>query len=222
MSVKRRSPGYALLTTNPVTMVGDVAIGVAKTIDTVLVAENTPALVHVDRAVAAVQQASARDLGRGTGSIVGNVGLAAVPGATLAKLAALRRLRAVKALVPYEPPQIGWAKETLASDKAWKVYNDTATGARPGQAPTLTRTLPDGSRRPVKFDGVQGETLIDRKWSVSSRPRAKAQTLRQTDVLSQHRLTAVWEVPTKKQLMAARKILKKLHVTNIKARIVKP
>lgn len=214
--------GYSLLTTNPITTVSNAAIGVAETIDSVLVAENTPTLVHVARAVAAVQQASPRDLGRATGSIVGKVGLAAVPVATLAKLSALSRLRAVKALVPYEPPQIGWAKETLTSDKPWKVYNDTATGARPGQAPTLTRTLQDGSTRPVKFDGVQGETLIDRKWSVSSRPRAKAQTLRQAEVLSQHRLPGVWEVPDKKQLFAARKMLKKLNITNIKVRIVKP
>lgn len=214
--------GYSLLTTNPVTTVSNAAIGLAQTIDSVLVAENTPALVHIDRAVAAIQQASPHDLGRAAGSIVGNVGLGAVPGATLAKLSALRRLRAVKALVPYKPPHIGWAKEALTSDKVWKVYNDTATGARPGQAPTLTRTLPNGSTRPVKFDGVQGETLIDRKWSVSLRPRAKAQALRQTEVLTQHSLNAVWEVPNKKQLLLASKILKKLKITNIKARTVEP
>ena len=49
------------------------------------------------------------------------------------------------------------------SEKPWKAYNATATGARPGLVPTLTRTLLDGSKRSVKFDGVQGDTLIDRK-----------------------------------------------------------
>ncbi|MCW2383194.1 hypothetical protein M2338_002759 [Sphingobium sp. B2D3B] len=52
---------------------------------------------------------------------------------------------------------------------------DAASGARPGQAPTLMRTMPDGSRRLVKFDGVQGDYVIDRKFRVVNRPRARAQ-----------------------------------------------
>lgn len=108
------------------------------------------------------------------------------------------------------------------SEKPWKAYNATATGARPGLVPTLTRTLLDGSKRSVKFDGVQGDTLIDRKRSVCSMPRAKAQTFRQSEVLSQHNLVAVWEVPDKKQLVAARRLLKKLKVGNIRARMVEP
>ena len=59
-------------------------------------------------------------------------------------------------------------------------YNDSATGARSnpatqsGQAPALERTMPDGSIRLVKFDGVDGEVLVDRKISVGEiggRPR---------------------------------------------------
>ena len=53
-----------------------------------------------------------------------------------------------------DPPQIGWAKETIKSDEPWKAYNDSATGARSGQAPTPMQTMPDGSKRPVKFDGI--------------------------------------------------------------------
>ena len=213
---------YSLFTTNPVTTASNTAIGIAETIDSVLVAENTPARIHIARAVDTIAHASSRDLGRATGSIVGNVALAAAPGATLSKVSALRRMRAVTPRISYDPPQVGWVKETLVSEKPWKVYNDTATGARPSQAPTLTRTLPDGSKRPVKFDGVQGETLIDRKWAIRDLPRARAQTLRQSEVLAQHHLIGVWEVPNEKQLLAARNLLKKLKVTNIKVRVVKP
>jgi hypothetical protein len=84
------------------------------------------------------------------------------------------------------------------------------------------RTLPDGSTRPVKFDGVQGEYVIDRKWKVVDRPNAQARLLRQSAVLAQHRLIGVWEAPNEKQKIAAIKLFKKMNVTNIKVRVVKP
>jgi hypothetical protein len=43
--------GYSLLTTNPVTTVSNAAIGFVQTIDSVLAAENTSTLVHIDHAV---------------------------------------------------------------------------------------------------------------------------------------------------------------------------
>lgn len=213
---------YSLVTTNPITTVSNAAIGVAETIDSVLVAENTPARVHIARAVDTIAKASPRDLGRATGSIVGNVGLAVVPGAALSKVSALRRLRAVTPRTTYDPPQIGWMKETTRSGKPWKAYNDSATGARPAQAPTLMRTMADGSKRPVKFDGVQGDYVIDRKWSVVSRPRARDQILRQSAVLAEHRLIGTWEVPSPVQKTKALKLLKQLKITNIHVKVVKP
>lgn len=66
-------------------------------------------------------------------------------------------------------------------------YNDSATGARSnpatqsGQAPALERTMPDGSIRLVKFDGVDGEVLVDRKISVVTTSKSKDQALRQSD-----------------------------------------
>jgi hypothetical protein len=113
-------------------------------------------------------------------------------------------------------------KENLGRDTPAKRYNDSATGAQPGQAPTLMRTMPDGSKRPVKFDGVQGEYVIDRKLKVVDRPNARAQLLRQSEVLAQHRLIGTWEVPNEKQKIAALKLFKKMNVTNIKVRVVKP
>jgi filamentous hemagglutinin len=73
-------------------------------------------------------------------------------------------------------------------------YNDAATGARSnpvtrsGQAPALERTMPDGSTRPVKFDGVDSDVMIDRKISVVTTEKAKAQALRQSEVLTQNGL----------------------------------
>ena len=84
------------------------------------------------------------------------------------------------------------------------------------------RTLPDGSKRPVKFDGVQVEYMIDRKFAVSGKPRAVAQLLRQSQVLAQHRLIGIWEVPNVTQKNKALKLFKRYNVTNIKVRIVEP
>lgn len=213
---------YSALTTNPILTARNVGLGFAGSIDKAIDAEDTPARVQISRAVDAAANASARDTGRATGAVVGNAALAIAPGAALAKVSALRRLRMAPHRPSYDPPNLGWAKETLTSDKPWKAYNDSATGGRPGQAPTLKRRMPDGSERSVKFDGVQGDYVIDRKWSVSGRPRAVAQALRQSDVLAQHKLFGTWELPTQAKRDAAIKLLKKLNVTNIKVRVVEP
>lgn len=84
------------------------------------------------------------------------------------------------------------------------------------------RTLHDGSKRPVKFDGIQGEYVIDRKLKVVDAPHARDQLLRQSEVLAQHRLIGVWEVPTPAQKIKALKLFKRMNVTNINVRVVKP
>jgi len=134
----------------------------------------------------------------------------------------LRQLRIARPRTTFDPPQIGWVKEATKSEKPWKSYNDTAPGARAGQAPTLMRTTADGSKRPVKFDGIQGDYMIDLKSSVVNRPRAGAQILRQSEVLAQHRLIGTWEVPTPVQKAKALKLLKQMSITNIHGKVVKP
>ena len=187
-----------------------------------IAAEDTPAHIQVSRAASAVANASARDVGRATGEVAGNVALAAAPGVALSRAAALRRLRTARPRATFDPPQIGWVRETTKSEKPWKSYNDSAPGARAGQAPTLMRTMADGSKRPVKFDGIQGDYVVDRKWSVRDMPRARAQLLRQSQVLAEHRLIGTWEVPTPVQKIKALKLLKKMNVTNIHVKVVKP
>jgi hypothetical protein len=210
------------LTTNPATTVSNINRGIAGMIDTAIAAEDTPANIQIARAIDAAAHASAREIGRATGSVVGNAALVVAPGAALVKVSALRRLRGAAPRPSFDPPQIGWVKENLHSKEAWKLYNDGAPGARPNQAPTLMRTMPDGSKRPVKFDGFEGDYVIDRKWSVSDRPRARAQLLRQSQALAEHRLIGIWEVPNEKTRIAALKLFKKMNVTNIKVKVVKP
>lgn len=134
----------------------------------------------------------------------------------------MRRLAIARPRITFDPPQIGWVKETTKSKKPWKPYNDSAPGARAGQAPTLMRTMPNGSKRPVKFDGIQGDFMVDRKWAVVNRPRSRAQILRQSEVLAQHRLIGTWEVPTPVEKTKALKLLKQMSITNIHVRVVKP
>jgi hypothetical protein len=213
---------YSALTTNPLTTARNVEFGVAGMIDTALAAEDTPARIQIARAADAIAHATPRQVGRVTGSAIGNIGMVAVPEAALGKLSALSDLRMVPPRPVYAPPQIGWVAENLGPEKAATLYNDAATGARSGQAPTLMRTMADGSKRPVKFDGIEGDYVIDRKLSVGSWPRAQAQVLRQSQALEQNRLMATWEVPNEVQRVKALKLLKKMNATRIKVRIVKP
>lgn len=214
---------YSALTTHPATTARQTIDGVAGMIDAAIAAEDTPARVQIARAANRVANATAREIGNSVGSAAGSVAIAAIPGGGAAKVAALRRLRTARPRpIPFDPPQVRWVKENLGKDSDVVRYNDAATGARHGQAPALMRTMPDGSKRPVKFDGLEGDTLIDRKLGVSLRSRAVAQALRQSAALAEHRLIGTWEVPNNKQRLLALKLFKKHGIRNIKVRIVKP
>jgi filamentous hemagglutinin len=106
------------------------------------------------------------------------------------------------------------------------VPEDAATGARSSipsqtrQVPVLDRTLPDGTSAPVKFDGIDGNVLIDRKTTVTTFPKSEAQALRQSEALQQNGLTGRWEVPNETQAARARKMLNGLGITNISVQVV--
>lgn len=124
--------------------------------------------------------------------------------------------------------KVKWIDENAGTSQKARDYNDAATGARSnsvtqsGQAPALERTMPDGSTRPVKFDGVVSDVMIDRKISVVTTEKAKAQALRQSEVLTQNGLVGRWEVSTAAQVSRATKMFNDLGITNIKVRMVKP
>jgi len=106
--------------------------------------------------------------------------------------------------------------ENAAMSPNARYYNDSAPGARSNaetrasQAPAIERTGPDGSKKNVRFDGVDGDVLVDRKVSVVTTPKAKDQALRQSQALSEQGLTGRWEVPTEAQKRRAQKMFEEL------------
>jgi len=122
---------------------------------------------------------------------------------------------------------VKWVDENAHMSNRAKLYNDSATGARSnittqkGQAPQITRTLDDGSTKGVRFDGLDGNVLIDRKLSVVTTQKAKNQALRQSQALRQNNLTGRWEVPTQTQANRAIKMFDKLGIDNITVEVVK-
>ncbi|WP_374128134.1 hypothetical protein [Sphingomonas sp. 28-62-11] len=214
---------YAALTTNPATTARNAVLGIANTIDAAIAAEETPARVQVSRAARAIGNATPRDIGRAAGSVAGNLAVSAVPGTAVAKVAAARRLRMARPRPgPFPSPQIGWVRENLGRDSPAKRYNDSAPNARPGMAPTLMRTMADGSKRPVKFDGTLGEYMEDWKLKVVNAPRARAQVARQTQALEENGAIGTWVVPDEVQRAKALKLFKSMNIKNIKVRVAKP
>ena len=109
--------------------------------------------------------------------------------------------------------KVKWIDEKAAMSQQARDYDDSATGARSSpetksrQAPAIERTMADGSKRLVKFDGMDGGELVDRKVSVVTTDKAKDQALRQSQALSENGLTARWEVPNAQQAARARRCL---------------
>jgi hypothetical protein len=71
----------------------------------------------------------------------------------------------------------------------------------------------------VRFDGVDGDVLIDRKVSVPLGEKTKLQAMRQSQALAKANLRAVWEVPNEAQARRVEKLMSDLGITNITARI---
>lgn len=119
-----------------------------------------------------------------------------------------------------------WVDENAGMSDAARAYNDSAIGARSnpltrrGQAPALERTLDDGSTRLVKFDGIDGDVMIDRKTSIVTTQKAMDQALRQSEALDQNGLTARWEVPNQTQATRAITMLNNLGISNITVEVV--
>jgi hypothetical protein len=90
---------YSLATTNPITSVQNFEFGLAQMVDGAIVAEDTPAYVHLTRAADSIAKASAHDIGYALGSLTGNVGLAAAPGAVITKVSSVSRVGTVSKVV---------------------------------------------------------------------------------------------------------------------------
>ncbi len=122
--------------------------------------------------------------------------------------------------------KVRWVDEPPKLDKAARNYEDAATGARSSvetrrrQVPALDRTLADGSKTIVKFDGVEGEFLIDRKTAVTTFPKSKDQALRQSQALRENGFGGRWEVPNATEATRAQKMIDELKIGNIEVKVV--
>lgn len=123
-----------------------------------------------------------------TRMVGGNVALATAPVEALSKVAPVHRPGSARPRPIYAPPQVGWVKEMLRSDGYWKAHDDAATGARPGHALTLTRTISDGSKRPVKFDGLEAITRTTESSRLSMRHADEPICFSGHRLLAAHRL----------------------------------
>jgi filamentous hemagglutinin len=119
-----------------------------------------------------------------------------------------------------------WIDEGASMSARARSYDDGAMGSRSnietqkGQAPALSRTTPDGQATTVRFDGVDGNVMIDRKISVVTTQKAKDQVLRQSEALQQNGMTGRWEVPTQAEADRATRMFNELNVTNITVKVV--
>lgn len=123
--------------------------------------------------------------------------------------------------------KVKWVDENAGMSLRAKNYNDSATGARSnittkkGQAPTINRTDIENNSKPVRFDGVDGNVMIDRKVSVVTTAKAKDQAIRQSNALKNNNMTGRWEVPNQTQANRAQKMFDELQIKNIEVKIVK-
>ncbi|QIK15143.1 filamentous hemagglutinin N-terminal domain-containing protein [Leclercia sp. 29361] len=121
---------------------------------------------------------------------------------------------------------IKWVDENARMSNRARDYNDSASGARSnietkkGQAPAIDRIDDKGVTRPVRFDGVEGNIMIDRKISVVTTAKAKNQALRQSEALQNNGMTGRWEVPNQTQANRAQKMFDELGIKNIEVKIV--
>lgn len=130
--------------------------------------------------------------------------------------------------LPLGTGKIFWVFENAGMSEQAKNYNDAATGARSdglttkGLAPALENVANNGKVNIVKFDGVDGNILIDRKLSVVTTDKSKDQAMRQSEALMQNDLVGRWEVSTQAQANRAVKMFEELGIKNIQIKVVKP
>jgi RHS repeat-associated protein len=104
-------------------------------------------------------------------------------------------------------------------------YQSATPGARSNpwtgrsQAPALDYVDVTGNPATVKFDGVEGAQLIDRKVAVHTGPKTRALARRQSEALAQKGLTGVWELPTASEAARAQQLLIEEGITNIAVRV---
>ncbi|MBB5873446.1 RHS repeat-associated protein [Allocatelliglobosispora scoriae] len=125
--------------------------------------------------------------------------------------------------------EVYWVNESSSKSGAAAHYESGATGAGAvnpvtgvPQVPALDYVLHTGEVRSVRFDGfdqAKGE-LIDRKHGVHTGSKTQDAAMRQSLALEQNGYTGAWEVPNKKSVRQATRMMAKLNITNITVRLV--
>jgi len=122
----------------------------------------------------------------------------------------------------------GWPFYFFKS-KAATQFEDGATGAaydivtRKRLVPALSYTNPNPrGRNYVRFDGIDGKELIDRKFNVTTKSKQISDLRRMSNAIAQNAAagyTGVIEVPNKSVMQAALRALKKAGVKNLSVRV---
>jgi RHS repeat-associated protein len=121
---------------------------------------------------------------------------------------------------------IRWVEESAGMSADAAAYNAGATGARTNlisrlpEVPQIGYSRLDGSLQLVRFDGLEGATLIDRKLAIVTTLKTHGQALQQSTALMEHGLTGCWEVPTAAEAARAQSVLDLLGIKNIIVRVV--
>ena len=207
---------------NPISATRNNNLALAGLIDSAIAAEDTPARIQIARAADRIRHTNAHEVGYVAGNIAAGAAISRATGLAIGKISAIRKARLPQRLRPeFPPPEYKWVKERLRPGAPQR-YNDGAPNARPGYAPALTRTLPNGGKRLVKFDGIQADWPVDRKHGIYFSKKSVDQAIRQSHALAEHKITGLWEVPDDYQKSQALKLLNKANVKNIKVRVAKP
>ena len=119
-----------------------------------------------------------------------------------------------------------WTDENAHMSKRARDYGDSATGARSNihtqssQVPALLYDNPFGGRNSVRFDGLDGDVLIDRKISTYGSKKAKLQARRQAAAAQQNGKCVRWEVPNQAAATRAKNMLEDLDIDIIHVTVV--
>lgn len=135
----------------------------------------------------------------------------------------LRNRRAPTAKKPASKPtggKVKWVRENASMGRVAKRYNAKAPNARRGYAPALEYKNSKGQTRIAKFDGVDGNVMVDRKTSIVRTRKAQAQVRRQSMALEQNGMTGRWEVPNESMRNQGTNLLNRLGITNIDVKVV--
>jgi len=127
-----------------------------------------------------------------------------------------KALESEKAALAVGRSSVRWVEENANMGGAARAYERGAAGAREGLAPALVG--PGGNL--VKFDGIEGSVLIDRKVAVTTFPKAYYQAFRQSQALKANGFLGRWEVPTQAEANRATAIFNRLGINNITVQVV--